>query len=85
MTFKDDGFIAIVDHYAAEGASSDSGATVHRIDPAIVIADMEAAGFICDAESDLLRNPTDDPSISVFAPEIRGKTDRFLMRFIKAS
>lgn len=81
---KDDGFIAIVDHYAAEGASSDSGGTVHRIDPAIVIADMEAAGFICDAESDLLRNPADDPSVSVFAPEIRGKTDRFVMRFVKA-
>jgi predicted methyltransferase len=81
---KDGGFVAVVDHYAAAGASSDSGGTVHRIDPAIVIADMEAAGFVCDAESDLLRNPADDPSVSVFAPELRGKTDRFVMRFVKA-
>lgn len=81
---KDDGFIGIVDHYAAEGAGSESGGTVHRIDPAIVVANMEAAGFICDAESDLLRNPADDYSVNVFAPEARGKTDRFIMRFVKA-
>jgi predicted methyltransferase len=81
---KDDGFIGVVDHYAAAGSGSESGGTVHRIDPAIVVADMEAAGFICDAETDLLRNPADDTSINVFAPEIRGKTDRFVMRFVKA-
>ena len=81
---KDDGFIGIVDHYAAQGAGRESGGTLHRIDPAVVIADMEAAGFIRDATSDILRNTTDNHSVSVFAPETRGKTDRFVMRFVKA-
>lgn len=81
---KDDGFIAIVDHYAAAGAATESGNSVHRIDRPVVVNAMEAAGFVSDLESDLLRNPDDDPSIGVFNPEVRGKTDRFVMRFRKA-
>ena len=81
---KDDGFIAIVDHYAEAGAPEETGTTVHRIDRAIVVATMEAAGFVSDMESDLLRNPDDDPSKGVFTPELRGKTDRFIMRFKKS-
>ncbi len=82
---KDDGFLAIIDHYAEAGTPTESGNTVHRIDPAIVVAAMEAAGFVSDLESDLLRNPDDDPGKSVFDPEIRGKTDRFIIRFRKAT
>lgn len=81
---NDDGFIGIIDHYAAAGAGRESGGTVHRIDPAIVIEDMKAAGFVVVGKSDLLRNPEDDHSISVFAPETRGKTDRFVLKFAKA-
>lgn len=78
---KPGGFVAVIDHYAEAGAPAESGDTVHRIDPAIAIAAMEAAGFMLDGQSDLLRNPDDDPTKSVFAPEFRGKTDRFVMRF----
>ncbi len=78
------GVFGIVDHYAESGAPIGTGNTVHRIDPAIVIADMTAAGFQLAAESDLLRNPDDDYSKIVFDPALRGKTDRFVMRFIKA-
>ncbi len=80
---KPDGFIGIVDHYAAPGTAHESGGTVHRIDPAIVIADMAAAGFTCENESDILRNLNDDYSKIVFDPEVRGKTDRFILRFRK--
>lgn len=80
----DDGFVGVIDHYAEVGASTDSGTTVHRIDRAIVIADMEAAGFVVDAESDMLRNLDDDPGKSVFDPAVRGQTDRFILRFRKA-
>jgi len=78
---KPGGVVAIIDHHAAAGSPSDTGTTVHRIDPAIVLADMEAAGFICEETSDMLRNPDDDYSKMVFAEGIRGKTDRFVMRF----
>jgi predicted methyltransferase len=78
---KPGGFVAVIDHAAEAGAPSDTGNTVHRIDPAIVTADMEAAGFVLDGQSDILRNPDDDLSKIVFDPELRGKTDRFIMRF----
>jgi len=78
---KPGGIIAVIDHYAETGAPAETGDTLHRIDPAIVLADMEAAGFVLDGQSELLRNPDDDHGKIVFAPEIRGKTDRFVMRF----
>jgi len=78
---KPGGIVAIIDHAAAAGSPSDTGTTVHRIDPAIVLADMEAAGFVCEETSDILRNPDDDYSKMVFAEGIRGNTDRFVMRF----
>jgi predicted methyltransferase len=77
------GIVGIIDHYAAAGASAETGGTVHRIDPAIVIDAMESAGFILDGQSDVLRNPADDYSRIVFDPELRGKTDRFVLRFRK--
>ncbi len=80
---KETGIVGIIDHRAAAGAPSESGNTVHRIDPAIVIEQMSAAGFVLDGESDLLRSSTDDYAKSVFDPEVRGRTDRFVMRFRK--
>jgi predicted methyltransferase len=57
--------------------------SLHRIDPDVVKADFESAGFVLDGTSDVLRNPADDHSLKVFDPAIRGKTDRFLFRFVK--
>jgi len=78
---KPGGIVAVIDHYAEAGAPVETGDTIHRIDPAIAVADMEAAGFVLDGQSDMLRNPDDDLGKIVFAPELRGKTDRFVMRF----
>ena len=75
--------LGIVDHYAVAGAPPETGSSLHRIDSGIVVAEVEAAGFTLDGESDLLRNMDDDRSKLVFDPEIRGKTDRFVMRFKK--
>jgi len=76
--------IAVIDHVA--NPNNDARATVdklHRIDPAVVKADFQKAGFVFEGESDLLRNPADDHSLLVFDPAIRGKTDRFIYRFRK--
>ena len=78
---KPGGIVAVVDHSAAAGAPPETGGTLHRIDPALVVADMEAAGFVFEATSDMLGNPDDDLTKSVFDEGIRGKTDRFVMRF----
>lgn len=77
------GVLGVIDHYAAPGSPPNTGATLHRIDPAIVINEVTAAGFVLDAQSDALRSAADDLSKNVFDPEVRGKTDRFLLRFRK--
>ncbi len=77
------GIVGIVDHYAAAGAPRETGGTTHRIDPAIVIEEMGKAGFELEAQSDLLRNPDDDYERIAFDPELRGQTDRFVLRFRK--
>jgi predicted methyltransferase len=82
-SLKPGGVLGIVDHYAAAGSSGETGGTLHRIDRAIAVADFEAAGFVLESESDILRNPEDDYSKGVFAPGIRGKTDRFVLLFRK--
>jgi predicted methyltransferase len=56
----------------------------HRIDPATVKADFARAGFVLVATSDLLAKPGDDYSVNVFDPSIRGGTDRFMFKFMKA-
>ncbi len=76
--------VGIIDHAAAPGG--DTRAVVeklHRIDPAVVKADFQRAGFVLEAESDLLKNPADDHSLNVFDEKIRGKTDRFILKFRK--
>lgn len=80
---KPGGIFGVVDHYAEAGSPRETGGTLHRIDPDIVIADVEMAGFVLEDQNDTLRNMSDDHSKSVFDPEVRGKTDRFIFRFRK--
>lgn len=79
---KPGGVFVVLDH-DAPGAPLSVTETLHRIDKAQVIKDAQAAGFVLDAESALLANPDDDHSKMVFNPQIRGKTDQFLLRFKK--
>ncbi len=80
---KPGGRFLLVDHAAAPGSSIDSAQTVHRIDEAFVIEDVEGFGLKHTASSDALRNPDDDHTLHVFDPKIRGKTDRFILVFTK--
>ena len=80
---KPGGFYVIVDHAAAAGAGTSHTQSLHRIDPASVRAEVEAAGFVLDAESNMLANKDDTHSIKVFDPSIKGETDRFVFRFVK--
>jgi predicted methyltransferase len=80
---KPGGFYVIVDHAAADGSGTSETPSLHRIDPASVRAEVEAAGFVLDEESGLLANKDDPHSIKVFDPAIKGETDRFAYRFVK--
>ncbi len=80
---KPGGVYVIVDHAAAAGAGTSDAQSMHRIEPASVRKEVEAAGFVLDAESTLLANKDDQHSIKPFDPSIKGKTDRFAYRFVK--
>ncbi len=80
---KSGGVVGIVDHAAAEGTGSEDSKRLHRIDPGFVIGQMVAAGFVLEADSDLLANPEDPHDIPMWDPSIRSNTDRFILRFRK--
>lgn len=80
---KPGGVYVVIDHVAATGSSENQEHPLHRIDPAVVRREVESAGFVYDGESQMLRNPADPHSASVFDPSIQGHTDQFFMRFHK--
>jgi predicted methyltransferase len=81
---KPGGIVGVVDHVAEAGGDTRKIAdSLHRIDPEVIKADFKAAGFVLEAESDVLRTPSDDKSKLVFDPSVRGKTDRVVYRFRK--
>lgn len=76
--------VGVIDHAALAGSNPrETVEKLHRIDPAVVRADFERAGFVLEGTSDLLANPADDRTKLVFAKDIRGKTDRFIFKFRK--
>lgn len=85
-SLKPGGIFGIVDHHA-EAGSGDRDAKdrqgLHRVDAEMVKKEILAAGFVLDAESDLLKHPEDDRTLSVFADEgkRRDRSDRFVWRF----
>ena len=80
---KPGGAYVIVDHAAAAGAGTGDAQSLHRIDPASVRREVEAADFVLDGESTILANRDDAHAIKVFDPSIKGETDRFAYRFVK--
>jgi predicted methyltransferase len=82
-TLKPGGIYLIVDHAGRPGTGVTETETLHRIDPAIVKTQVEAAGFKFVAESPLLASTADDKTKNVFAKEVRGKTDQFIYKFRK--
>ena len=80
---KPGGYYVVLDHAAAAGSGLAATQTLHRIDPAVVKAEVIAAGFVFDGESTALANPADPHTAIVFDPSIRGRTDQFVYRFRK--
>ncbi len=80
---KKGGHFVVLDHSAKVGEPATTGGTLHRIDPAILIAMAKKAGFKLVDQSDLLANPKDDRTLNVFDPKIRRQTDQFLLKFVK--
>jgi predicted methyltransferase len=78
------GVLGVVDHNALEGTDpAVVSKALHRIDPAVIIRDLQAVGFTLEAESQLLRNADDDRSMPMSEPAYRWHTDRSVLRFRK--
>jgi predicted methyltransferase len=80
---KPGGVFMVVDHVAAAGSGMRDTNTLHRIDPAIVKAQVTAAGFVYEGESMVLHNAEDPHTALVFDKSIRGHTDQFVYKFRK--
>ncbi len=80
---KPGGLYVILDHQAAAGAGTSVVGTLHRIEASALRAQVEAAGFVFDGETNAVRNPEDDHTLSVFDEAIRGRSDQFVYRFRK--
>jgi predicted methyltransferase len=80
---KPGGAFVVIDHHAPAGVGASRASDLHRIDIETVKAEVLAAGFVLEAESDILRRPDDPRTAGVYDPVIRGSTDQFLLRFRK--
>jgi predicted methyltransferase len=78
---KPGGIYLILDHTAEEGSGGRDTKTLHRIDPEAVKKEVLAAGFVFVGSSNVLRQPSDNRSVKVFDPSVRGKTDQFILKF----
>jgi predicted methyltransferase len=82
-SLKPGGVYIVLDHTAEAGSGLRDTDTLHRIDPAVVKKEVEAAGFVYVGESKVLADPADDHTKKVFDSSIRGKTDQFIFKFKK--
>ncbi len=82
---KPGGLYIVLDHAGATGQDDATMAKLHRIDRALVVKEVTAAGFVLDGESMALTNPADPHNVAIFDASIRGKTDQFILRFKKPS
>lgn len=80
---KPGGAYVVIDHEGPAGSDGEIAGKLHRINSEFVKKQVLAAGFKLEAESDLLANPEDDNSKSPFHPDVRGKTNRFILKFVK--
>lgn len=72
----------VLDHAARAGAGSNDAETLHRIEESVVVDEITKAGFQLVDRGAFLRNADDSKDKTVFGP-LRGKTDRFVLAFVK--
>lgn len=79
---KPGGIVGIIDHTGLDGQNNKR---MHRITLVDAIGVIEDAGFVVEAQSDLLSNPQDQHNRSIFDPMLNRATDQFLLRLKKSA
>ncbi len=77
------GYFVVIDHNTRSGAGLSDTKSKHRVEGAYVLNEVTAAGFKLDSISTVLANPNDNYDLDVWQDTTKGKTDRFVYRFIK--
>lgn len=78
---KPGGAYVIADHSARPGTGTTVASTLHRIEEAFVIREVEAAGFRLAESGNFLRNPNDPRDKNT--PEPPMPKDEFVLKFVK--
>jgi predicted methyltransferase len=76
---KPGGMLVIADHSGRAGTGISESGTLHRIEEAFLVKEVEAAGFKLAARGDFLRNPQDPRD----AAEPSHPKDEFVLKFVK--
>jgi predicted methyltransferase len=79
-TLKPGGIFVVIDH---EGAAGNDNKALHRVQKADAIRLAEAAGFVVEAEGDILSNEDDDMTQHMRSEGLRGFTQRFVLKLRK--
>ena len=81
---KPGGSYVIVDASAAQGRGVQDSKTLHRVEEALVVAELEAAGFELAASADFLRNPDDtrDWNATPWSDPERAERGEFSDKFV---
>jgi len=82
---KEGGRLMIIDHSAAKGTGSASANKLHRIEEDFTREAFEDIGLTVVSSSDVLRNSSDDPTVSIWNDKVKGKTDKFILVFSKTA
>jgi len=79
---KKGGLYSILDHTRRHN-EPDTAESWRRMDPVLVIKEVQAAGFVLDDFSSLHYTPDDELRYEVGRKSVTGNTDRFILRFRK--
>jgi predicted methyltransferase len=78
---KPGGLYVIADHSGRAATGISESGTLHRVEEAFVVREVEAAGFRLAGRGDFLRNPQDPRDRNT--PEPAMPKDEFVLRFVK--
>jgi predicted methyltransferase len=85
QALKPGGIFFVLDHQGWPGMTAADIAKVHRIDKDQVIREVTSAGFKLAGEGKFLNRSTDDHHLPIFDPKVRGHTDQYALKFVKAA
>ena len=78
---KRGGMYVIADHSGRSGTGISESGTLHRVEEAFVVTEVEAAGFRLAAQGNFMRNPADPRDRNT--PEPSMPKDEFVLKFVK--